>query len=315
MTRNNPNTHALPLPITQVTLQAADRFARLQPTPQKAAQVRLNTIAVAVVNDYLQMMGIATDLRASDSWNPVMQLCADVADLEVTGAGRLECRPVLAGSDCIVPPEVWQDRIGYVVVAIDETTREANLLGFAEQAAETLSLSQLQSPEALLEQLARQLHPAAIAQGSGLVTHLRQWLQNQVEAGWQSVESLLQPAEFAYGFRGVGTASPENTIRRAKLIDLAIRLPNPVALIVGLEPSMQPSQPTHICLQVHPTQQAYLPANLRLTVLDGAGNPFLEAESRGADNYIQLQFSGVPGEQFVVQVAIGDACVVEQFVI
>lgn len=315
MTRNDPNSHALPLPITQFALQTADRFARQQPTPQKAAQVRLNTIAVAVMNDYLQMMGIATNLQASDSWNPVIQLCADVADLEVAGAGKLECRPVLGGSTCVVPPEVWQDRIGYVVVAIDEGAREATLLGFAEQAAEMLLVRQLQSPEALLEQLDRQLQPTASEQGSGLVTNLRQWLQNQVEAGWQSVESLLQPAEFAYSFRGVGAISPENTMRRAKLIDLAIRLPDPVALVVGLEPSIQPSQPTHICLQVHPTQQSYLPANLRLTVLDDAGSSFLEAQSRGADNYIQLQFSGMPGERFGVQVAIGDANVVEQFVI
>ena len=310
---------AVPLPITQATLQTADRFARQQPTPQKAEQIRLNTIAVLVVNDYLHWMGISTDLAAGDSWNPVIQLCADVADLAVVGAGKLECRSVFFDSTgsmpptCPVPPETWQDRIGYVVVAIDVATQEAKLLGFVAQAAEEVALEALQSPEALLEHLDRLLNavPATVP-ATGAIVNLSLWLQNQVEAGWQTVESLLSPAAPAYGFRGVETAPAANSIRRAKLINLAIRLPDPVALVVELEPELQRTQ---ICLQVHPTHQAHLPIDLRLTVLDEDGNTFLEAQSRSADNYLQLQFSGLPGERFGVQVAIADARVVEQFVI
>ena len=330
MTRTPSYSHsqvpsAVPLPIPQATLQTADRFARQQPTPQKAEQIRLNTIAVLVVNDYLHWMGISTDLAAGDSWNPVIQLCADVADLAVVGAGKLECRSVVFDSTgsmpptCPVPPETWQDRIGYVVVAIDVATQEAKLLGFVEQAAEELALDALQSPEALLEHLDRLLHVATPAvpavravRATVTIANLSQWLQNQSEAGWQTVESLLSPAASAYGFRGVETAPAANSIRRAKLIDLAIRLPDPVALVVELVPD---TQRTHICLQVHPTDQAHLPAELRLTVLDEVGNTFLEAQSRGADNYLQLQFSGLPGEQFGVRVAIADAQVVEKFVI
>ena len=332
MTRTLSNAYsnvqsAVPLPITQAALQTADRFASQQPTPQKAEQVRLNTIAVSVMNDYLQLMGISTNLETSDSWNPLMQLCADTADLEVVGAGKLECRSILADSACLIPPETWQDRIGYVVVAIDIAAREARLLGFAEQAAEELALNTLQTPEALLDHLDRLLHPVAsvapvapVAPADrGSIANLSRWLQNQAEAGWQTVESLLSPAEPAYGFRSIETgfrnietAPCENLIRRAKLINLAIRLPDPVALVVELEPD---AQRTHICLQVHPTHQAYLPAELRLTVLDEDGNIFLEAQSRGADNYLQLQLSGLPGERFAVQVAIADARVVEQFVI
>jgi Protein of unknown function (DUF1822) len=302
---------AVPLPITQAALQTANRFARQQPTPQRAEQVRLNTIAVSIVNNYLCLMGIPTDLEAGDSWNPLIQLCADTADLEVVGAGKLECRSILADSACPVPPEVWQDRIGYVVVAIDLAAGEAKLLGFVEQAAEELALNRLQTPEALLEHLDRLLHPASADARSPIVS-LSQWLQNQAEAGWQTVESLLSPADAAYGFRGIETAPRENPIRRAKLINLAIRLPDPVVLVVELEPD---EQRTHICLQVHPTHQAYLPAELRLTVLDQDGNIFLEAQARGADNYLQLQFSGLPGEPFGVRVAIADAYVMEQFVI
>ncbi len=54
---------ALKLPISQIARITAQQFANQQPNPEKAEQVRLNTLAVWVVNDYLQMMDIATDLR------------------------------------------------------------------------------------------------------------------------------------------------------------------------------------------------------------------------------------------------------------
>lgn len=309
-----PQDFALPLPITQRAVSFANQFAQRQPTRQKAEQVRLNTLAVCAVNDYLQMMGIATDLAAGDSWNAVTQLCADVADLEVSGLGRLECRPVLTRSTCAVPAEVWGDRIGYVVVQIDESEQSANLLGFVEQAAEELQVARLRSPEMLLDHLDHLRQPVESTASEPQI-NLSRWLQNAFEVGWQTVESLLNPPELnlAYSFRGAEPAESGN-IRRAKLIDLNIQMPNPVALIVELAP--ESVQRTEICLQVHPTgNQPYLPPDLRLSVLDEAGETFLEAQSRDADNYVQLQFSGTPRETFQVRVAIADASVVESFVI
>jgi len=323
MTYTTPS-FALPLPITRRAIALAEQFAHRHPLG-KAKQVRLNTLAVCVMNDYLQMMGIATDPAAGDSWNPVSQLGADVADLEVLGVGKLECRPFLANDSlssdgqtsnaCVVPPEVWEDRIGYVVVQIDEAAQEANLLGFVERAVAELPIRELRSPEALLDHLDRLMHPVA-AIAATRVANLSQWLQNTFEAGWQTVDSLLNPPNLAYGFRGMESAAPQNnlqgSLRRAKLIDLNIQMPHPVALVVELSPE---EQRTDICIQVHPTGTAYLPPDLRLLVLDEAGEIFLEAQSRGTDNYIHLQFSGQSGEAFQVQVAIADASVVESFVI
>ncbi|MBD0266616.1 MAG: DUF1822 family protein, partial [Tolypothrix sp. Co-bin9] len=88
----------------------------------------------------------------------------------------------------------------------------------------------------------------------------------------------------------------------------------PVALIVELTPETE--QKRAILLQVHPADnQLFLPPSLQLTVLDESGATFLEAQSRSADNYIQLQFSGVPGEQFSVRVSLGDASILQDFVI
>ncbi len=41
----------------------------------------------------------------------------------------------------------------------------------------------------------------------------------------------------------------------------------------------------------------------------------IAARSRSADNWIQWEFRGEPGERFSVKVALGDASIVENFVI
>lgn len=330
------------LPLTEVARQTAQQFAKEQPTPEKSEQVCLNTLAVWAVNDYLQLMRISTDLTAGDSWNPVVRLCADVADLEVTGVGRLECRPLRAYElNCSIPPEVWEDRIGYVVVQIDELLQEATLLGFTPTvAADEPPLVQLQPPEALLTHLHQLRQPKAATQSATARTlvNLSQWLEGVFETGWVTVEALLNSSDpsLAVGFRNVeGFADiereqPDTKIRRAKLLKnlpeeapaafphkLNLRQPSsdrPLALVVEL--SSESELPTCIRVQVCPTgSQLYLPPNLQLTVLDESGAVFLEVQSIWTDNYIQLQFSGQVGERFSVQVTFDEVSVRENFVI
>lgn len=311
---------AVPLPITQAARTTAQQFANQQPTPEKAEQVRLNTLAVWVVNDYLQMMDIATDITASDSWNPVMRLFADVSDLDMPNVGRLECRPVGAFEHaCFVPPETWEERVGYVVVQIDESYQEAKLLGFVPNVAtEELPLNQLQPPEALIEHLG-QLRQSPVS----TLVNLSQWIVGIFESGWQSLEALWNSQEpgLAYAFRSPETFTQQTAnqsdavTRRAKLLDLGIQIADqPLMLIVELSP--QANQKTSIRLQLHPTgNQLYLPQGVQLTVLDDTGAVFLEAQARSADNYIQLQLRGDIGERFSVRVALNDISITEQFVI
>jgi len=316
---------ALTLPITQEALRTAEQFAAEQLTPDKAEQVRLNTLAVSVVNNYFQMMDVPTNLEVSDSWNPVMRMFANVADLEIMGVGRLECRPLQAyQSSCYIPPEVWEERIGYVVVQIDESSLEATVLGFTQTVAtEELAISQLAPIEDVFDYLQpmtmAQATTAAIAATTAAVqrtrVNLSQWLEEVFETGWQTVDALLSPAEpeFAYRFRKRDIA--EVAVKRAKLIDLGKQLArNRVALIIELTPESE--QKRNIFLQVHPLgKESYLPPQLQLTVLDESGLVFLEAQSRSEDNYIQLEFSGLPGELFSVQVAFGGTSIIEDFVI
>lgn len=319
-TNHNLDDLALTLPITQAACRTAQQFANQQPTPEKAEQVRLNTLCVWVVNEYLEMMDIPTQLTKSDSWNSVLRLCTDVADLQLLGIGRLECRPVrFAQEICYIPPETWEERVGYVVVQIDESRQEAKLLGFVRNVAtEELPLSELQPLEDFIEYLA-QLRQTPMR----TLVNLNQWLVGIFDAGWQTVESLWNQPELrpGYAFRSGETLVQNDTnktqalTKRAKLIDLGIQIANqPVILIVEIRPNTD--QQTGIRLQLHPTgHQIYLIPGVQLTVLDESGAVFLETQARSADNYLQLQFRGEPAEQFSVKVSLNDASVTENFII
>jgi Protein of unknown function (DUF1822) len=318
--QNRVEDFALSLPITQEALSIARQFASEQPNAEKAERVRLNTLAVLLVNSYLQMLGIATDLTSSDSWNPLIRLAADVADLEISGIGRLECRPIaLSDSSCQIPPEVWDLRIGYVLVQIDSSLPKGLLLGFSPTAEKgELSIANLQSPEDLIDRL----HDLKYGRDR---VNLSQWLNNIFDLAWQSVENFLNPTALnpVFSFRSNDLSdrvdeersSSEDVVKRAKLIDLGIQLADRnVVLVVELK--TESTQQIEVCLQLHPTRDLiYLPAELELTVLDDSGAIFMQAQAREADNYIQLQFNGKPGEYFSVKVASDRASVTEDFAI
>jgi Protein of unknown function (DUF1822) len=317
---------AVPLPITQRTLAIARQFASQQPTGEKAEQVRLNTIAVLVMNDYLQLLGIETDLALGDSWNSVMRLCADVADLEIVNIGRLECRPVgISQTNFSVPFEVWESRIGYVVVELNEEIGQAKFLGFISNLTqEEVTIFQLQPPESLIDCL-HDLKAETVSSSRERRSpriNLGQWLNGIWDKGWQGVETLLDSTELtpAMSFRNnddleileAESSTRADFIRQGKLIDLGMQLAGcSVVLLVEIAQALDETM--EIGLQVHPRHSQYLPAELKLMVLDEAENVFLEATSRSADNYIQLRFSGTSGEHFSVQLTLGEASILEEF--
>jgi len=311
---------ALKLPITQQARKTAQQFASQQPNWEKARQVRLNTLAVWIVNDYLQMMDIGTQLTTSDSWNPVVRLCADVADLEVISVGRLECRPVSGDEQiCSIPPETWEERVGYVVVQVDEALQEGRLLGFVPSIVDPeLPLSHLQPPEALIEHLG-QLRQTTARQAVNLI----QWFSDVSDPLWQTVESLLSTPELrpAYTFRGMETVEKKSHqqlqafVRRAKLINLEIYPVNQLVMLI-VEITQEANQQLSIRLQLHTTSdQIHLPTGIQLTVLDEVGKVFIEAVAGKLDNYLQLKFRGESQEPFSVVVALNDFQSVENFML
>jgi hypothetical protein len=306
---------AIRLPITQAARSTAQKFASGQPTATKKEQVKLNTLAVTVVNDYLQMMGIDTDLEAGDSWNSLVRLCTDVADLQVAKIGRLECRPVKANqSTCYIPPETWEERVGYVIVQIDDSLLEAKILGFSHKVtSEELPLNKLQPVEALIDHLG-ELSASPVQP----LVELHQWFAGIFDSTWQTVESILKDRpelKPAYAFRRAATLSAQELIIRAKVVELnTATYHQPTLLIVEISP--EANQLTKINLQLHATgEQVYLPLGVELAVLNDLGSVFLKATARSIDNYIQLEFSGDPQERFSVQVTLDDTLFLANFVI
>ena len=315
----DPENIAVPLllPITSEARAIARNFAARQ-TTQQAEVVLYNTLAVLTVQSYLEMLGIPTDLSHSDSWNPLMQACDDVADLDLVDLGKLECRPLKSSElSCRVPMQVWELRLGYVAVRIDDALKKAELLGFVEQVnREQLAIANLQPLETLIDRL----HQVEDVNYSSIV-ELGQWLNGAFTAGWSAVENLLAPEQLTptWGFRNVETNDDTNSndvnlgVRRAKSIDLGVRL-GELQVILLAEIAPEPDGSLAVTLQVHPhSNDAYLPENLMLKVLEPSGAVFTEVQARSRDNFVQLQFTGQPEEHFAVQIILEDAELTEQF--
>lgn len=308
-------------PITQQGKLIAQKFSEDHSHPALAERVRRNTLAVWVMHDFFGALGIPTDLSASDSWNPAMQALEDVADLVVPGVGRLECRPMLVGTQgCAVPTEAVEERIGYIAVVLDEASGEATLSGFVaavSPAHPQLQLSQLQPMEAFPAYLQR-LRQREVAPESSQLTQLSQWLAGQVEGSWQLAEDLLAQYMWTPAFRqGAQVLEQEapRQIRRAKQLDLGLKLGTEQVALV-LEVGQDNDSFINVGVRLYPLGGVmYLPEGLSVKILDETGKVYLTAQARSVDNYLQLYFRGKPGEPFSAEVSLEDTCLVENFMI
>ncbi|NEZ63535.1 DUF1822 family protein [Leptolyngbyaceae cyanobacterium CCMR0082] len=301
------------VPLSLEPHHQAEQFRKNQSNPQKGKQIYLNTLAIYATRFYLECLGFEPDLDASDGLNPVQQMLLGTAGLAVADQGQLECCPVLPGeTELTIAPEVSCDRIGYVAVQLDNNLRLATLLGFVSEATEPVPLAQLQPMEDLSQLLtpsmAQQRMQRATQQASEQITQLSQWLQNLADDSWQALDSFVNPASLA--FRNQTTGLGEGVIGRCKRISLNDQ---DVTLALGLLPLSESS--TEIQVQVYCTQeQTYLPPQLQLSVLDADNQDVMQAEAR-ATEAIQLKFTGSPGEQFSLRVALQNASFAETFII
>lgn len=304
------------MPLTQAAKKMAQKFADQQISLLKKEQVYLNTLAVCAVNDYLQMVGFPTELVAGDSWNPAMRLISDVADLKVTGCGNLECRPIKTGENiCHVPPEFWEERIGYAIVQIDDEHQQATILGYSKTANNgELEIDKLQPIDELLEHLENLAQTANKPQ-----VNLSQWFQNKFEAGWQSFQSLRStaPNDFAFAYHH-SVPDREREIEGIKLLDLGMQLQDrSLVLLVGIiEPASKPK--VSISVQLHITgRETHFPPNLKLLLVSESGAILQKVEARIQDNSIRLkEFKYPRGKKFSIQVMLDDVVkVTETFLI
>jgi Protein of unknown function (DUF1822) len=286
----------------------AEEFRQHHERPDKAKQVYLNTLAVYAVKIYLQYRDFETDWEHSDSYDPIMQELMNVADLVVSNYGKLECRSVLPTAEFMeIPEEVWEERIGYVAVQLDESLRQAKLLGFVD------SVTQKELPINKLRDLAEL--PAYISQCQSLqqqqnLVKLSKWIQNNFDTGWETLEALFNspPSQLAFNFRQSFTTNVE----RGKLLKLE-QAGQQIALLVGVTPTKQSE--IDISIEVYPMgTETKLPPHLGLILFDETGTSVMQAEARGSES-LEFQFSGEPGESFGIKVTLGDFSITENFII
>ena len=312
------NDNSLPILINQEMHQHAKRFSQQHPSETGAMRTYRNTLAVSVVNRYLNMLGIKTRLPESDSWNPLLRLANDVADL-VVPQGCLECRPVVTTDlSCYVPLEVQCDRLAYVVVRLD-SEQEASILGFVSQvSSEYLPLADLRPLSELPQLLARYT----------TVVELRQWLEGIYQQNRQAPETLLQSQQLAL-------SNLQATVQRAKLIPLnlysehsdavlllALSMPesadistDTMSVKAQLYPAIAKQETVSGLRFVQASVDCLLP-DIKLSIHSAHSNLSRDVISRAypRDNCIQIpQFQGELGEQFTLTVTVGDQHIEEQF--
>lgn len=143
-------------------------------------------------------------------------------------------------------------------------------------------------------------------------TQLGQWLQNQIQAGWQTLESLVEPSsELATGFRQTPDLA-DTAIKRAKRLEL---MGQAFLLVVGLESEADDRVGVRVQLRADRRAEV-LPETLRLSLVQLSGEVVQSVEARSQDNIIQLKrFKCPPGTEFRIQVAIAAIVHTEDFVI
>jgi hypothetical protein len=135
---------------------------------------------------------------------------------------------------------------------------------------------------------------------------LSQWFQGIFDEGWQAVDAVLSPRESSPSF---GFAR-STKVRRAKVINWGLLDYPTFALVIAIK--QESEQEVGVLVQVCPiSEYEYLPQYLQLRV---------EFESESAEDHarshtdaLKLEFSGQPGEQFSIQVALGDIITTENF--
>ncbi|PSB04539.1 DUF1822 family protein [Merismopedia glauca] len=289
-----------PVPLTRIAHNYAQHFYQHKINSEQRKQIYLNTLAVYAVNYYLECFGVETNLEASNSWNPVIQNLANVADLVVKNCGNLECCPIWSNSDiCEVSRDAFTDRIGYVVVCLNQDLTQATLLGFSKT-VETgkLLINKLQPLENLVPYL-DELEPSLVpVPNQGLLEKIRCILNSS----WQQVEPLFDPSSsdncgLAFGYRSAATPGQIGYLA-TDIINLGEDLSDRE---VRLNLAAIPQSESVIDVIVELCGED-LPTNLKLVAQESTGEIIISEIAQSGDTSICLQFSRQWQEPFILTV-------------
>lgn len=288
------------VPLSGADFKLAQKFSREQKDADKSKQVFLNTLAVLAVNFYCQCLKVETNLEESIIGHYNRRILMDSADLKIDVLGKLECRPVLPNENiCYVPSEVWSDRVGYVVVEIDEEAKKAILFGFVEQIeTNELPLAQLPDIDNLVDLL--------------LLAKNKQFLERIFAKNWNEDESakilkdkqkkLVRRDSPALPTIDKSITSP---LYKAKYITLIRRT---FILLVRITPTKEGK--FQLLVEVESSKK--IPSDLNLKLLSLSDQTLKANPTRGG-HYISLESTLQLGESFQIQVKRAEESHTEQF--
>ncbi|MGD1920837.1 MAG: DUF1822 family protein [Pleurocapsa sp.] len=281
----------------------AQQFAKEQSNPIKGKQVYLNTLTVYSIHTYLKSLNINSNIANSDCWLTGLRAMFNVADITLSN-GKLECLWLLPGEETTtIPLEIREDRLGYIVVQLEAELKQIELLGFISGDnikfdTETINISRLQPLETLFYVIA-----------TPKKTPLNQWLNNIFTSDWQPVETILAGRIT----RSLTTANSTTAITRGKTIARQINsLEQEIILVIKMMP--QSDKTVDLCLQLYPGEgNNNLHAGLSVSILDAANQTCMSAQAKDTDDWMQLEFSCQPKEEFKVEMNLEGVSIVEQF--
>ncbi|MDB9434003.1 DUF1822 family protein [Microcystis aeruginosa] len=291
------------VPLSGADFKLAQKFSCEQKDADKSKQVFLNTLAVLAVNFYCQCLKVETNLKESTIGHYNRRILMDSADLKIDVLGKLECRPVLPNENiCYVPSEVWSDRVGYVVVEIDEEAKKAILFGFVEQIkTNELPLAQLPDIDNLVDLL-------LLAKNQ----QFRESLKRSFDKNWNEDESakilkdkqkkLVRRDSPALPTIDKSITSP---LYKAKYITLRGQ-----KFILSVE--ITPTKEGKFQLLVEVESSKKIPSDLNLKLLS-LSDQTLKANPTKGDHYISLEYTLQLGESFQIQVKRAEESHTEQF--
>lgn len=290
------------VPLSGADFKLAQKFSREQKDADKSKQVFLNTLAVLAVNFYCQCLKVGTNLEESIIGHYNRRILMDSADLKIDVLGKLECRPVLPNENiCYVPSEVWSDRVGYVVVEIDEEAKKAILVGFVEQIeTNELPLAQLPDIDNLVDLL--------------LLAKNKQFLERIFAKNWNEDESAKILKDKQESFVCLDNPalptidkSITSPLYKAKYITLKRRT---FILFVRITPTKEGK--FQLLVEVESDRGEKIPSDLNLKLLS-LSDQTLKANPTKGGHYISLQYTLQLGESFQIQVKRAEEIHTEQF--
>lgn len=326
----NYNQLALIIPIDGKMFKIAENFSQQQQNQQKSRAIYLNTLAILAVDFYCQCVGIKTEASKSQGLNNIMSSLMNTASLFIKDKGLLECRPVLPKEEfCEIPSEVLSERIGYMVVEIDEGNRQARILGFVESVEnERLPLTKLNSLGDFLIYLHKfpalelvseistnkvDIVEVAVNKISTKIVKLSKWFEGLLDGGWEAELAVAKDVAISQDI-----FSANETEKRESGAAKFIYLQHSSERVLLILRQTQVSQDeVEIVLRLYPASESiFLLDGIKIALLDESDKsiPQLEKQSK-ASNWLQLRFKGNVGDKFSLKITLAEDNIIEHFMI